>query len=324
MNADPRVSVVMSVYNDAGRVEHAVSGVLSQSFRDLEIVVINDGSSDNSGGLLDRLAVVDPRLRVIHQQRTGLTRALIRGCSEARGEFIARQDSDDWSHPLRIDEQVALLDSDSRIGLVSCATEYLGPSDEHLLTIFRSADPEIATREMLEDRQGPPAHGSVMFRKSLYQQVGGYRSEFYFSQDSDLWLRMAEHQWIGYVPEVRYRHRKDARSISGAQRVQQSQFARLAHDSRSARLSQSSDQHCLDAAAGLCAEMVRHRGQEALRPATAEVEINYLIGSQLACNGDARARRYLWDVIRVRPWHVRAWVRLLQSVFRSRTARGAP
>lgn len=317
MTSLPKVSVVMSVYNDAERVEHAVRGILAQTFRDLELIVVDDGSSDGSGAVLDRLAGEDARLRVIHQDNTGLTRALIRGCNEARGEFIARQDSDDWSHPQRIAEQVALLDSDARIGFVSCATEYIGPGDEHLSVMSRPTDPEVATRGLLEERQGPPAHGSVMFRKSLYHAVGGYRAEFHYSQDSDLWLRMGEHQCIGYVADVRYRHRKEPRSISGARREQQSAFAGFAHASRQARVRGQSDADVLAAARAL-SDRIRADGDRAENESSGSVDIAYLIGSQLAQNGDARARSYLWRVLRAKPWHGRALLRVLQSLLHRR------
>ncbi len=87
----PEVSVVMSVYNGAGSLPATLQSVLSQEGCHFEFIVVNDGSSDASGRILDEWSARDARLRVIHQANTGLTRALIRGCSEARGEFIARQ-----------------------------------------------------------------------------------------------------------------------------------------------------------------------------------------------------------------------------------------
>src|SRR5690606_33864835 len=154
----------------ATRVERAVRSILDQTFRDLELIVIDDGSGDGTGDALDRVAAADQRMRVIHQDNTGLTRALIRGCAEARGEFIARQDADDWSQPLRIAEQVALMDTDPGLGFVSCATRYVGPIDEPLCVIERSTDSAKASDGLSQHRQGPPAHGSVLFRAALYRQ----------------------------------------------------------------------------------------------------------------------------------------------------------
>lgn len=304
----------MGVYNDAARVTRAVRSILQQSFRDLELLVVDDGSTDGTSAVLDQLASADARLSVIHQANSGLTRALIRGCALARGEFIARQDADDWSHPCRIERQLALLDSDRRVGFVSCATEYVGPKDEHLTIVRRPVDPERATYGLLYERQGPPAHGSVMFRKAEYLAAGSYRDEFRFSQDSDLWLRLAERCQISYLDEVYYHHRKEATSISGARRQQQSEFARLAHACREARLSGESEAPMLRTAAQLTLEAATPSAFGSRGVQIQGLDITYLIGSQLVINGDARARAYLLRVINQCPGHWRAWLRLMQSI----------
>lgn len=309
----PRTSVVMSAYNDRDRVEQAVVSILGQTFRDLELIVVNDGSSDGSAELLDGLAASDARMRVIHQDNTGLTRALIRACAEARGEFIARQDADDWSDPERIADQLALIESDERIGFVSCSTRYVGPGGEPLMTVSRSQDPRIATTGLLHDRQGPPAHGSVMFRRSLYLQVGGYRDPFHFSQDSDLWLRMASHAWVAYLPEVRYVALREVESTSGSQRPSQRRFGELSQACSSARLAGRSEQPFLEEASQLAAQL-RQRGGSITGSRSASSAAAYLLGSQLTRNGDTRGRVYLWQVLRSQPWHWKAWVRLCQSL----------
>jgi glycosyltransferase involved in cell wall biosynthesis len=301
----------MSVFNDVARVERAVRSILGQSLQDLELIVIDDGSSDGSGPLLDRLANADVRMRVIAQSNQGLTRSLIRGCEQARAAYIARQDSDDWSAPDRLMQQAAMLDGDARVGFVSCATRYVGPADEGLSVETRAVDPEIATAQMFSLRQGPPAHGSVMFRRNLYERVGGYRDEFQFAQDSDLWLRMAEVALVGSVPTIGYVHRKDIGGTSGARRALQLRFADLGHGCREARLRGESEAKWLDQARDLSARV--RSGLESERDSGAALASAYLLGSQLACNGDARARPYLFRVIRANPLHWKAWIRLVQS-----------
>jgi glycosyltransferase involved in cell wall biosynthesis len=301
----------MSVFNDVDRVADAVESIVAQTFRDWKLVIINDGSTDGTSELLDRFAAQDARIRVVHQENTGLTRALITGCEQANGKYIARQDSDDWSHPERLAEQVDLLEENDDIGFVSCWTQFVGPKDEPLDIVTRPSDSALATKQLLNDRQGPPAHGSVMFRKQLYRQVGGYRREFYFGQDSDLWLRMAEHSNVGYVQKVLYQFVRLPGSISGSSRMTQKEFGRLGQACRAARRDGESEQPFLEEAATL-AERVRSGQMERPRSSNS-VNTAYLLGSQLVQNGDPRARSYLRTVLRAQPWHWRAWVRLVQS-----------
>lgn len=307
----PEVSVVMAVHNGANYVEDSIVSILGQVGVRIELIVVDDGSTDETSRILYAMASEDNRLRVFTQKNTGLTASLIRGCWEARAEFIARQDADDRSHPLRLSEQLRLFDR-SDVGFVSCATEYVGPRDEHLAFVSRDTDPVRATEALKHRKEGPPAHGSVMIRRSAYEAVGGYRSEFYYSQDSDLWLRLAERHLIAYVPDVRYVHRKEPGSISGARRDFQSAFAKLAHQCVDARRSGATEEPLLESARQLTAQVLASKGQRS-GGSTAH-EISYLIGSQLVQNRDARARRYLLDVVRVRPLHLRAWVRLTQSL----------
>jgi len=307
----PTISVVMSVYNGQACVRRSIESILGQTWADFELIIVDDGSDDDTAGVLATCAAGDDRIRIVRQENQGLTRALIRGCSEARANFLARQDADDVSRPRRLQFQLELLQSDPSIGFVSCATQYLGPADEPLEVIRRPLDSAAATRQLLEQRQGPPAHGSVMFRKSLYQQVGGYRPEFYFGQDSDLWLRMAERSRIAYVADVLYCWRRDLGSVTGSRRSLQRKFGELGHACRQARLSGASEQPFLDEAM-----LLHERIRSGWRPpggGNDSLGTLYLIGSQLVRNRDPRAARYLWNVVRRQPWQWKAWIRLAQS-----------
>ena len=115
----PTVSVVLSVFNDVRYVFAAVKSVLTQTGIDLELIAVNDGSTDASGQLLDELAGTDRRVRVIHQENQGLTKAARLGCNAVRCTFIARQDADDRSLPGRLVRQVQMLESDRTLALAS-------------------------------------------------------------------------------------------------------------------------------------------------------------------------------------------------------------
>src|ERR1700688_3986350 len=109
MKTPPQVSVFLSVRNGATDLPKAVDTILSQTFSDFELIAINNGSTDGTAAVLDNLR--DPRLRVVHQDDMGLAAALNRGIALARGEYVARQDHDDWAMPTRLEKQVAFLEA---------------------------------------------------------------------------------------------------------------------------------------------------------------------------------------------------------------------
>ncbi|MFH5805566.1 glycosyltransferase family 2 protein [Alienimonas sp. DA493] len=309
--APPRVSVVMGVYNAAETLPAAVEGVLAQTFADWEFVIVDDGSTDGTANRLAEYAAAEPRVRVIRQENAGLTAALIRGCREARGEFIARQDADDVSAPERLERQVALLRDTPGAGFVSCTTRYVAPGGETLDLLSRPADPAEATRALLHEHQGPPAHGSVLFRRDLYDAVGGYRKEFYYAQDSDLWLRMAERALVAYVPEPLYDFRLSPHGISGSREALQRRFGEFGQACARGRRSGSGEAVPLEGAAVLREEVLAGRAARGGRGDGAGT--NYLIATRLLARGDRRAIRYLSKTLRRRPWHLKAWARLAQS-----------
>ena len=129
----PEVSVVMGVYNGGDSLSRTLESVLSQQGVDLEFIVVNDGSTDNTLSILNDYSEKDNRLRVLDQENSGLTRSLIRGCAEARGEFIARQDAGDISLPGRLRKQLDLIQKNPDVVLVSCWYQLLDNLLRHLV-----------------------------------------------------------------------------------------------------------------------------------------------------------------------------------------------
>jgi len=182
----------MSVYNGGQGLDKTVRSIRAQTFQDFEVVAIDDASTDGSGQYLDQLAAEDGRFRVIHfAKNSGLTAALIRGCQEARGQFIARIDSDDVMAPDRLERQVEFLRGHEDVGIVgsSLAVRYDvdGRTFERTFTVAAQTDPEI--RRYMRFRN-PFGHVTVMFRKKVYDDAGGYDPDYRYSQDFELWPRM--------------------------------------------------------------------------------------------------------------------------------------
>ena len=311
----PKVSVVMSVYNGADDLNRSISSILGQSFANFEFIIIDDGSTDATPGILRRFGEKDSRIRVVAQENQGLTKSLIHGCELARAEYIARQDSDDASLPDRFAKQVDLLDSDSEIVLASCSAEWRGPKDELLEVIRRDPEPRKATSSMLNNQQGPPAHGTAMFRKNAYELVGGYRQEFYYGQDADLWLRMCEHGLVGFIDEVLYQYSFHAGNISVSREHLQAEFGRLGQECRVARNSGISEESILDKARHLTATLQESVAQNN-KLGKNKSNGNYFIGSLLARRKDRRALEYFTQSIRENPWNYKAWIRVVDAYLR--------
>jgi glycosyltransferase involved in cell wall biosynthesis len=312
MNGNPEVSVVMSVYNGAPDLAPTIDSILSQQGVDFELIVVNDGSSDQSGQILNEYAQRDSRLRIIHQENAGLTRALIRGCDVARGEFIARQDAGDFSLPGRLKSQVALLREHGDCVLVSCWTEFIGPQGEFLYTVrgtgAASSPINILSKETeLGVIDGPTSHPSTMFRTKQYFQCGGYRSEFYCGQDWDLWYRLASLGTFCTLQKTLCICRFTLGSVSSSWKNEQTRFGQLSKNAMLMREKGISDEPALAEARQLRSSFKRKVTRHDKSAA------NYFIGKCLLRNRDEAAIGYLISAIKEDPLHLRAWISLLMA-----------
>lgn len=306
----PAVSVVMSVFDSAPVLSDAIESILAQTERNFEFIIIDDGSRDGSSEILQRYAAADSRIRLVRQANQGLTRALITGCAMARGEFIARQDSDDISMPTRLERLLGLLRGDPALAFVSSFSEVIGPAGETLLVHRRPADAADARELLLSRREGPPGHGSVMFRKVAYDRVGGYRPEMYFAQDSDLWLRLIAVGGLQYVQEVLYRYRVAPESISGRLQPVKVAFAQTVTELHEARLAGRDEGPILARAANLR----KAPAAAGSRGATSEAQTSYFIARCLIRQRDPRALSYLRRSIGEQWFNPRAWASLPQAM----------
>lgn len=307
MKDTPEISVVMSVYNGASQLRKSADSILSQEGVKLELIVVNDGSTDESEKILDEYARDDRRVRVIRQENQGLTRALIAGCAAARGKYIARHDVGDISLSGRLLRQLTRIQLSAECAVVSCGTRFVGPKGEHLYDVGDETADAMASLLTLNLRQirGPSHHGSTLFSKDCYQRAGGYRAEFYFAQDLDLWIRLAEQGTHTVMPELLYQASLDVGSISGLHRKEQIETATIILES--ARLRRAG----LDQAPALRkAALIRpdsQRKTDRLQRARAL----YFIGVCLNRRGDPQARNYFRQALHAFPLHFKSAARLV-------------
>ncbi|MGH9441727.1 MAG: glycosyltransferase family 2 protein [Thermoanaerobaculia bacterium] len=299
----PRVSVVSAVFNGERYLRQSLESVLSQQSVDLEFIVIDDGSTDATSSILADFARRDPRLRVLTQDNKGLTQALILGCAEARGEFIARHDLDDVSLPGRLARQAALLEADTDLAFISCWAHVIGPKGELLYEEKRPIETSAVLRRFGD---GPSAHGSVMMRRAAYERAGGYRSQFRLGQDWDLWWRLFEIGGFAVVPMALYTYRFHESGVSANRRREQERFGELGELCASARKRGQPENALLEEAERLSRDV-------AARARSSPAGGDYFIGRSLLRRQDPGARTYLWRCVRREPWRLKAWVSLLQT-----------
>lgn len=230
----PQVSLVLPVRDGAATVARAIASVRAQTWRDWELLVIDDGSLDATPDIVRRIARDDSRVELLRCGREGIVSALNAGLRAARGPLIARMDADDECHPERLEAQVAFLNAaeNHHVGVVGCLVAFGGDRMAsagyalHVDWINSLVTPEeIALNRFVES---PFAHPSVMFRREFVDRYGGYRAGP-FPEDYELWLRWLEAGVVmAKVPRVLFTwHDPPARSSRTDPRYDPEAFFRV-------------------------------------------------------------------------------------------------
>jgi len=217
MSSMPAVSVLMPVRDSERFVAEAVESVLSGTFADLELLVLDDGSTDSTPQILERLAAADPRL-VIHRREPGrnLAEVLNVAAELSRGALIARLDADDVSLPDRLQLQTEFLAANPEVALLGGQALLIDESGREFgRAEYPTSDAEL--QAALRERN-PFVHSAMTMRREAFEAVGGYRANFDHAEDLDLWLRLAAGRQIANLPGpvVKYR-------IHGGQQTLQKQ-----------------------------------------------------------------------------------------------------
>jgi len=211
MMPNPRVSVILPAKNCGASLKEAVASVLSQTFDDFELIVVDDGTGDGS---IDPVRNIDPRLRVIENTGAGLVDALNTGAIAARGKYLARMDGDDFCAPERFEKQVALLERDAEVGITATQVEVFGDEagGEGYRLYERWVNSLVTSEDIRREMfvESPLPHPSVMMRADVFRALGGYR-DMGWPEDYDLWLRAYEAGvTMEKVPEMLLRWRDTA------------------------------------------------------------------------------------------------------------------
>lgn len=181
-----KVSVIMSTYNSELEVSEAIESILTQSYKNIEFLIIDDCSTDNTFKILQEYSINNEKIKIFrNKSNIGLTRSLNLLISKADGDIIARQDDDDTSHPNRIKSQVEKIEKGD---LDFCSTRAYKKPNKGKIPGFSYYLPV----KILLKFKNPFIHGSLVFKKEILKSVGGYDESFYYSQDLKLIIDLIE------------------------------------------------------------------------------------------------------------------------------------
>lgn len=207
----PKITVIMAVYNNATYLKHAIDSILQQTFQDLELLVVDDGSTDGSGDIIKRYS--DPRIRLLENPvNKGVIYSRNRALKQAKGKFIAILDSDDMAVKDRLDCQYEHLMKNRLLAMTGGHAEVIDLKGFPTGELFRMPiSPDDVSVEMLF--RNVFVNSSVMVRKEVMEQVGGYR-EIGLSEDYDLAFRINERCQVDNLDKILVQYRVHADNIS--------------------------------------------------------------------------------------------------------------
>jgi glycosyltransferase involved in cell wall biosynthesis len=188
-----KISVVMAAYNAEPWLVETIDSILQQTYPHFELLIVNDGSSDRSGEIIDEYAARDQRVKPIHHPNWGLCASLNHAIGLARHEWIARMDADDLMMPNRFERQVAFVQEHPDVTVSATLAHIIDSQGNlHWKTSTDLVDRAAYERYRRENRIMPLYHNTVFMRKSAIEATGGYRPEYYPAEDMDLWDRIAD------------------------------------------------------------------------------------------------------------------------------------
>jgi len=216
-NKLPQISVIMPVYNGEPYLERAVQSILDQTYKNFELILINDGSTDNSPQILENFAKSDKRIRLINQPNQGLIKTLNTGIAEAKAPLIARMDADDIAFPDRFKIQKNHMENHPNITALGSAIIVIDENDNQADTVYYPPNGKQLDTYILKNGS-PLAHPAVMMQTQAIKDLGGYKELFRHAEDYELWLRLHKHGQIHNIQEplLYYRHHQDKISVNHA------------------------------------------------------------------------------------------------------------
>jgi len=208
----PLISVIMSVFNGEKYLRDSINSILNQTYRDLEFIIINDGSTDGSIEVIQEIEERDNRIVLIDRENKGLIASLNECIHLAKGEYLVRMDADDISMPNRIEEQLQFMVENPDVSVLGSYVEIFGYEVKSSIWKLPIKDQALKARLLFTVAF---CHPSVMYKKEIFNEAGFYYNKDYLNaEDYELWTRLAEKYKFSVVPKVLLKYRYVISSIS--------------------------------------------------------------------------------------------------------------
>jgi len=209
---NPKISVIMSVYNGQKYLKHSIESILNQTFKDFEFIIINDYSIDNTQKIIE--SYKDQRIILINNRKNlGLPKSLNIGLNKSSGKYIARMDADDISLPHRLEAQYNFLEKNKQIGLIGGQVEKIDSSNNSI-GYKKSRPQDLDIIKFWIITKNPLVHPTIFFRKEILKIIGPYNETFIYAQDFELYSRIIKKYKITNLPEVLIKFRYHNESIT--------------------------------------------------------------------------------------------------------------
>lgn len=232
-NKLPLVSILVTVYNGMPFIERTLDHLLSQTYDNFEIVIVDDGSEDGTIGFLQETASKNEKIKLVQSKRIGRGKALNLALSNCQGKYVAINDADDFSKPERLEKQVRFLEKNSDYVLVGSQLEIINLKNQQVIPDtfrFRPIQNGDIRKYFLKGQ--PIQHSSAMMRKSVIGEIGGYNGKLDFLYDRDIFIRLMEKGKLHNLPEVliqlgRHESQFFFHTYTGRKRLKQDFYFRL-------------------------------------------------------------------------------------------------
>jgi glycosyltransferase involved in cell wall biosynthesis len=208
---DPTITVLMPAYNAGGYIHEAIASVLAQSFTDFELLIVNDGSTDQTVDVINSFN--DERIVVINQDNLGVAAALNTGLQHARADYIARFDADDVCYPNRLQVQYDFMQRHPEYQVVGSAADYMDVEGHHLF-VQEPAAFSNSQLQHLKYNVCPFIHSTVLYKREVVVDNGGYNEWAYTFEDHFLWLQILKDQKACNLPEALIKVRLNPESVT--------------------------------------------------------------------------------------------------------------